>query len=102
MAEAAARMLVALWLLVFLSVAACSFGPHIVTRKSVAEQVAHQMTDAAGHKPEAVVCPNDLQPTVGASVTCTMTLGGKPASVKVTVTGIEGDNAKLDMQIVKN
>lgn len=95
-----ARVAVVLCAPAVIACGACSYGLHMITRSHVAEQITDRMTDAAGNKPESVSCPDDLQPTVGASVTCTMMRGGKPFRVKVTVTAIEGDSAKFDMEIV--
>lgn len=102
MALSVARVFVALCAPPVICCAACSYGLHMITRNHVAEQITDRMTDADGNKPDSVTCPQDLQPTVGASMTCTMMRGGKQFHVKVIVTAIEGSNAKFDMEIVSH
>ncbi len=78
-------------------VAGCSSGPKTVAKADVQGQISSKMTDAQGNKPDSVSCPNDLPATVGASVNCDMKIKGEAYGVNVTVTSIDGDNAKFDM-----
>jgi Domain of unknown function (DUF4333) len=78
-------------------VAGCSSGPKTVGKSDVEGQISAKMTDAAGNKPDSVSCPNDLTATVGSTLDCSMKVKGAPYGVNVTVTSIEGDQAKFDM-----
>ena len=78
-------------------VAGCSSGPKTVSKADVESQISSKMTDAAGNKPDSVSCPNDLTGTVGSTVNCDMKVKGQPYGVNVTVTSVDGDNAKFDM-----
>ena len=78
--------------------AGCAGTPKTVTRDQIVSQIEQKRWDAAGNKPESVSCPEDLKPTVGAKVVCEMTVNGQTYAVDVTVKGIEGDTAELDMQ----
>ena len=44
-----------------------------------------------------VTCPDDLKGTVGATMDCQLTAKGQTYPVKVTVTSIDGDQAKFDI-----
>jgi phenylpyruvate tautomerase PptA (4-oxalocrotonate tautomerase family) len=76
---------------------ACSTGPAAVGKDDVASQISTKMTDAAGNKPESVTCPDDLKAVVGAQLNCGMKVKGQPFNVNVTVTSVDGDQAKFDM-----
>jgi hypothetical protein len=78
-------------------VAACSTGPKVVSKSDVANQISAKMTDAAGNKPDSVSCPDDLKAAVGATLNCEMKVKGAPYGVNVTVTSVQGDQAKFDM-----
>jgi hypothetical protein len=75
----------------------CSSGPGAVSKDDVAGQVSSKMTDASGNKPDSVSCPEDLKAQVGAQVNCAMKVKGQPFNVNVTVTSVDGDQAKFDM-----
>jgi hypothetical protein len=79
------------------SVAACSSGPPAVSKDDVASQITEKMTDSSGNKPDKVTCPEDLKGVVGTEINCSMTVKGQPFNVNVTVTSVDGDNAKFDM-----
>jgi hypothetical protein len=77
--------------------AGCSSGPKTVSQSDVESQISSKMTDASGNKPESVSCPKDLNATVGSTVDCSMKVKGQPYGVNVSVTGVDGDQAKFDM-----
>ena len=97
MVKSVAALLPCVLVGVLTGVAGCSSGPTIVTKDDVEKQIADKMRDAQGNEPESVSCPQDLQPKVGATVTCTMQFDGRPVDVVVTVTSIDGDNVNFDM-----
>jgi Domain of unknown function (DUF4333) len=76
---------------------ACSAGEKSVSKNDVASQITQKMTDAAGNKPDSVTCPDDLKAKVGATLNCQMKLKDQTYGVNVTVTSVEGDQAKFDM-----
>jgi hypothetical protein len=79
------------------AVAACSSGPSVVSKDDVAGQITTKMSDASGNKPDSVSCPGDLKAQVGAQVNCGMKVKGQTSNVNVTVTSVDGDQAKFDM-----
>ena len=79
--------------------AGCWSLPRSVDRSEVENEIRQKMTDANGNKPESVSCPEDLKPSVGASVDCQMKINGQVYGVSVTVTSIKGDTAKFDMKL---
>lgn len=82
--------------------AGCSSSPKTVTKSDVEGQISQKMTDPAGNKPESVSCPDDLKASVGAKMDCEMKIKGKNYGVNVTVTSVEGDQAKFDMVVTVN
>jgi hypothetical protein len=80
------------------SIPACTAGPKTVTKDDVAKQISEKMTDNAGNKPDTVSCPDDLKPAVGATLVCVMTVKGAKYNVNITVTSIDGNTAKFDME----
>jgi Domain of unknown function (DUF4333) len=75
----------------------CMSGPKTVSKSNVESQISQKMTDASGNKPESVSCPDDLKASVGAKIDCEMKIKDQTFGVNVTVTSIEGDQAKFDM-----
>jgi hypothetical protein len=77
----------------------CSIGSssHSVSKSDVAGQITSKMTDAAGHKPDAVNCPGDLPAKVGAQLNCEMQVKNQTFNVNVTVTSVNGSDVKFDM-----
>ena len=70
-----------------------------MTKGDVESQISQKMTGPHGNKPESVSCPEDLNASVGAKMDCEMTVQGQKYAVEVTVTSIEGDEAKFDMAL---
>jgi Domain of unknown function (DUF4333) len=75
----------------------CATGPKVVTKQDVAEQIKKKLKDANGNPPQSVTCPDDLKPTVGSKLKCTMTMQGQQVGVEVTVTSVDGSNVNFDM-----
>jgi Domain of unknown function (DUF4333) len=78
----------------------CTTGPKVVTKHDVAGQISQKLKDANGKPPQSVTCPDDLKPTVGSTLKCTMTLEDQQVGVNVTVTSVDGDNVNFDMVAV--
>jgi hypothetical protein len=81
--------------------AACSFSfgtSHTVSKSDVEGQISSKFPDSGGTKPSSVTCPNDLDAKVGAKMTCSMKVKDQPYLVDVTVTSVNGNDVKFDMQ----
>jgi hypothetical protein len=82
------------------SAGACSCSvssKRAVSKSDVASQITSKMTDAGGHKPDSVTCPDDLPAKVGAQVNCTMKVKNQSFNMNVTVTSVNGNDVKFDM-----
>jgi predicted thioesterase len=80
---------------------ACSFtfgSSHTVSKSDVEGQISSKFLDSGGGKPSSVTCPNDLDAKVGAKITCSMKVKDQPYLVDVTVTTVNGNDVKFDMQ----
>jgi hypothetical protein len=84
--------------LLLLVLAACGAGS--VSADQVAESAADVLEEEVGIRPE-VTCPEDLQGEVGAEARCTLTAGDDPTEygVTLTVTSVEGDDVKFDVEV---
>jgi hypothetical protein len=58
-------------------------------RNQVAKTLTDTYTEQQGHKPDSVTCPNNLDGTMGATMRCQLTDGGKNYGVTVRFTGID-------------
>ncbi|MEV6217195.1 DUF4333 domain-containing protein [Nocardia sp. NPDC051833] len=76
-----------------------SVGTATVDKEAVAEQISTQLANQVGETPDRVTCPEDLKAEKGATMTCTLTEQGATYDVKVTVTSVEGDNTKFDIEV---
>ena len=80
-----------------LMVSACSSGPGTVYKKDVESFIVDKLVGTGGVKPDTATCPNDLEATVGAKVTCTVTLAGQSSPADVVVTEVTGGVAKFNV-----
>lgn len=74
-------------------------SPHTVSRSDVESEISQKMTGPGGNKPESVSCPDNLKAKVGATLECEMTVQGQTYRVIVTVTSVDGGQAKFDMNL---
>jgi Domain of unknown function (DUF4333) len=81
---------------VIAGIAGCSSGPKVVPKDQVANQISSKLGDA-GAKPDSVSCPEDLKATVGATLNCELKEKGQSYGATVTVTSIEGGQAKFNI-----
>jgi hypothetical protein len=90
--------LLALAPLLLLGVVGC--GSSVLTAEAVADGAADALEEEVGIRPE-VSCPDDLDAEVGAEARCTLTAPGDPTEygVTVTVTSVDGDDARFDVQV---
>ena len=86
-----------------LATGACSASVSVGTKQVAADKVAAQMSSqlaaTVGKAPDDVTCPEGLDAEVDATVTCTLTDQGTKYDVTGTVTSVDGDNVKFDVQV---
>jgi hypothetical protein len=76
-----------------------SIGEKQVSQDQVEQNARTQLTKAVGQQAPPIDCPDDLKAEVGAKMTCTMQLDGKPYDVLIDVTSVEGDDVKYDVKV---
>jgi hypothetical protein len=83
---------------VLVLVAGCGSGT--VSKGDVAKAAEDSLEQQVGQRPD-VSCPEDLEAKVGASARCTLTADGLDGTygVTVTVTKVEDDQARFDVQV---
>jgi hypothetical protein len=83
---------------VLVLVAGCGSGT--VSKGDVAKAAEDSLEQQVGQRPD-VSCPKDLEAKVGATARCTLTADGLDGTygVTVTVTKVEGDQARFDVQV---
>jgi Domain of unknown function (DUF4333) len=81
---------------VIVAIAGCSSGPKVVPKDDVVNQISSKLGEA-GAKPDSVSCPDDLKATVGATLNCQVKAKGQTYGATVSVTSIEGDQAKFNI-----
>lgn len=80
-------------------VAGCG-GEKTVAQAEVEAQVRSSLTAKVGQAPKSIDCPDDLPAEVDAKMTCVLVApDDSEVDVAVTVTSIDGDNAKFDVQV---
>lgn len=83
-----------------LCVALCGCGgPEAVEVDQLEQQVSTNLEESVGQAPDAVECVDPLPAEVGAEVRCTLAGGGDEFGLSVTVTEVEGDNVRFDIQV---
>lgn len=82
----------------FAGLSAC--GSSTLSADEVANKSEDALEEQIGLRPQ-ITCPEDLEAKVGAETRCTLTGGDDPTEygVTVTVTSVDGDNAKFDVQV---
>lgn len=81
-----------------LTVSSCS-STATISKSELEQQAASALESAVGTAPDAVSCPGDLEAKVGASTRCTVTAGGEDLGATLTVTEVDGSNAKFDVKV---
>ncbi|NMD60687.1 UNVERIFIED_ORG: uncharacterized protein DUF4333 [Nocardia globerula] len=79
--------------------ASVSVGDKQVPADKVAAQMSSQLAATVGRAPDDVTCPEGLDAEVGATVVCALTDQGTEYDVTGTVTSVDGDNVKFDVQV---
>ena len=81
-----------------LMVSACSSGPATVSKSTVESQIVSKLSTTDGTRVDSASCPNDLAATVGATITCTISIGSQPGSADVVVTDVTDGNVKMNVK----
>ncbi|MQY28101.1 DUF4333 domain-containing protein [Nocardia aurantia] len=76
-----------------------SVGTRSVDKNEVAAQISGKLEQQVGQKPDSVTCPQNLPARTGATLVCTLDDQGTKYDVTVTVTSVDGDQAKFDIQV---
>ena len=84
----------------FLLVGLAACGAGTLSADEVATKAEDALEQQIGVRP-TITCPDDVEAEVGAEARCTLTAEGDPAEygVSITVTEVDGDNAKFDIQV---
>ncbi|WP_019930013.1 DUF4333 domain-containing protein [Nocardia sp. BMG111209] len=82
-----------------LTACSVSVGGRSVDKDEVATQISNKLEQQIGKKPDSVTCPQNLQAHTGATLVCTLDDQGSKYDVTVTVTSVDGDQAKFDIQV---
>ena len=83
---------------IMLTVSSCS-GTATISKSELEKQASSALESAVGTAPDAVTCPGELEAKVGASTKCTVTAGGQDIGATLTVTEVDGSNAKFDVKV---
>jgi hypothetical protein len=83
---------------VLFALAGCGAGT--VSKADLATAAENLLEKQVGQRPD-VTCPDDLEAEVGATMRCTLTAEGLDGryGVTVTVTKVDGDQARFDVQV---
>lgn len=82
-----------------LMVSACSSGPATLPKAQVESQISSKIESSGGVKPDSTSCPNDLEGTAGAKMTCTVTTAGKATSADVVVADVTGNTVNFNITL---
>jgi hypothetical protein len=72
-----------------------------VSADELAQMISSELTAQAGVAPDAVECPADLAPELGASVTCAVTARGETVGVTITVESTDNGELGLNMALAQ-
>ncbi|WP_280263957.1 DUF4333 domain-containing protein [Nocardia abscessus] len=92
---------VALLSLLAAALTACSVsvGTPKVQEADLEKSVKDSLTEKVGQEPDSIDCPGDLTGKEGATMRCTLTAGADTLGVTLTVTSVEGDTVKYDIEV---
>ena len=92
------RPLLAAVPIVLVGLSAC--GSSTLSRDELATKAEDALEQQIGVRPN-ISCPDDVEAKVGVQTRCTLTGGDDPTEygVSITVTEVDGDNAKFDIQV---
>jgi hypothetical protein len=72
-----------------------------MTESEAETQIEAALENDNGLTIDEVDCPDDITAEVDETMTCEVTAEGETAKVKMTITSVEGDTAKFDVEVVE-
>lgn len=72
-----------------------------VTAADVQQMISSQLAAQSGSAPDSVECPHDLEPEVGASITCAVTRFDETRGVTATVTSVQDGAVNLSLELAR-
>jgi hypothetical protein len=72
-----------------------------MTESEAEAQIKAALENDDGLTIDEVDCPDDISAEVDETMTCEVTAEGETAKVKMTITSVEGDTAKFDVEVVE-
>jgi hypothetical protein len=82
-----------------LALGGCGDSTPTVKQDTLEKEVSSQLEKQVGQAPDDISCPGDLEGKVGTEMRCTLTAGEDELGVAVTVTSVDGDDVKFDIQV---
>lgn len=93
------RIAIAVLLAGALALSGCGMLTPKVAKADVEQQISTQLEAQVGTKPDKIECPEDLKGEVGTTMTCVLTHQGQSLDVTVTVTSVENNTVRFDIQV---
>ena len=92
---------VAVALLTALALAACGASTEAPTlsKDEIATQAKAALEKVVGQTAPPIDCPEDIPAEVGGTTTCTMHADEGDYAVSVTITSVDGEDVKFDVQV---
>jgi hypothetical protein len=91
------HFLVVLALSTALALTAC--GPATITKEQAQTGAMAALTASVGMPSPQITCPADMPAVVGATQVCSMPVNGATFDVTITITSVEGTNAKFSVVV---
>lgn len=82
-----------------LAFAGCGDSTPQVQQDDLEQEISSQLEEEVGQAPDDISCPGDLDGTEGEEMRCTLTAGADELGLTVTVTSVDGDDVKFDIQV---
>lgn len=70
-----------------------------IAKADVEQSAMKQLSETVGKPSPPITCPGGLKGKVGTVLVCSMPIGDKVHDVTVTVTAVEGTNAKYTVEV---
>src|SRR5699024_6471096 len=93
------RLALSVLLIGTLALTSCGLLTPKVPQADVEKQISTQLAKQVGTAPDKIECPGDLEGTVGTTMTCVLTHEGRSMDVTVTVTSVEDNTVKFDIEV---
>lgn len=79
--------------------AGVSTGATAVSESELEARLTEMITEEAGQAPDDIDCPGDLELEMSATTTCLLTAGTDELDVDVTITEVDGEDARFEYEI---